>query len=192
MGWLNHREETPSTKKVIHAITIAPSFWPLLFAGILGNTFKALAHWKLERGTRLGILEQLLGSQTVAGTLRTSFSLRSFGFCTATLTLLWVFNPLGSQAVLRAVNLHGNFQTGTRLVQHLNTSTWAYENTVLQGYDYWLYRALRSKCYSLLRRSRRTRRPSIRILIRSLSKILSPSLGKRPSSSLLHQTHGGM
>lgn len=50
-------------------------------------------------------LEQLMGSQTVFGTLKSAFTLRIFGVSTLILILLWSFNPVGGQAALRSVSL---------------------------------------------------------------------------------------
>ena len=62
-----------------------------------------MARFKLEQGTTLGSLEQLLGSRTVGGAVLTPFHLRSFNLLALALVLLWAFSPLGAQALLRFV-----------------------------------------------------------------------------------------
>lgn len=61
------------------------------------------ARWKLEEGSTLGSLEQLLGSRTVGGALLAPLHLRSFNMLAMGLILLWTFSPLGAQAMLRIV-----------------------------------------------------------------------------------------
>ena len=40
-------------RRVIQASRIAPSVWPIVFSGILGNAIRALADWRVERGLSL-------------------------------------------------------------------------------------------------------------------------------------------
>lgn len=58
------------------------------------------ATWKLEQGASLGVLEQLMSSRTVAGTVLAAIHLRSFNLFGLGLILLWSLSPIGSQAVL--------------------------------------------------------------------------------------------
>ena len=59
------KPETQWSVRVVQASKIAPSVWPIVFSGILGNAVRALAYWRVERGASLLGLEQLLGSLTV-------------------------------------------------------------------------------------------------------------------------------
>lgn len=59
------KPESEWTIRVVQASKIAPSIWPVVFSGILGNAVRALADWRVERGASLLGLEQLLGSLTV-------------------------------------------------------------------------------------------------------------------------------
>ena len=43
---------------VIQATKIAPTVWPLVFAAVVGSTVKAVALWKAEQGTTLGVSMQ--------------------------------------------------------------------------------------------------------------------------------------
>jgi hypothetical protein len=119
---LKGQEESGWSEKVISATRIAPSLFPILFSAVLGNALKVWAHFKVERGASVGALEQLLGSQTVASTIRSIYVLRSFGLYTLILIPLWAFNPLGSQASFRSVYLKEEFQTGTRPYSFQNNS----------------------------------------------------------------------
>lgn len=114
--------ESDWSDKVVSATKIAPSLFPILFSAVLGNTLKVWAHYKVERGATIGSLEQLLGSQTVAGTLKNVYVLRAFGVYTLLLIPLWAFNPLGSQASFRSVYLKEQFSSGTRLHSYQNNS----------------------------------------------------------------------
>lgn len=81
------------------------TLFPVLFAAIVGRLMMQAARWKLEEGSTLGSLEQLLGSRTVGGAILTPFHLRSLNFLGVGLLLLWAFSPLGAQATLRMVEL---------------------------------------------------------------------------------------
>ncbi|KAM0230831.1 hypothetical protein ACHAPO_008887 [Fusarium lateritium] len=72
------------------------------------------ARWKLEKGTTLDLLEQLIGSRTVGSTFTTQISLGKVNILGLVLLLIWAFSPLGSQSVLRMLD--------SRLVQ-VNTDS---------------------------------------------------------------------
>ncbi len=80
------------------------TFLPLLFSVVVGRATIKFASWKLERGTSLGLMEQLMGSRTMGGTIITSITLRSWTFLSAALIALWLFSPAGSQAILRILS----------------------------------------------------------------------------------------
>jgi hypothetical protein len=63
-----------------------------------------LATWKLEQGSSLGLLEQLLGSRTVISTISTQLHLRTFNFIGLGLIVLWLLSPIGSQAILHVLD----------------------------------------------------------------------------------------
>jgi hypothetical protein len=41
------------------ATRIAPSLWPVLFSGVLGNAVRALADWRVEHGIDLIVRDGL-------------------------------------------------------------------------------------------------------------------------------------
>jgi len=47
------------------AAKLGPSIFPILFAAVVGRLMRTLALWRAERGTSLGLLEQLNGSQNL-------------------------------------------------------------------------------------------------------------------------------
>ncbi|KAF6800913.1 hypothetical protein CMUS01_15536, partial [Colletotrichum musicola] len=54
--------EGDSLKKWQNAITLLATLFPILFATIVGRLMSEAARWKLEKGSRIGLLEQLMGS----------------------------------------------------------------------------------------------------------------------------------
>lgn len=50
---LNDQQESAWSIRVIQATRLAPSLWPILFSGVLGNAIRALADWHVERGVDL-------------------------------------------------------------------------------------------------------------------------------------------
>ncbi|KAK1841258.1 hypothetical protein CCHR01_16105 [Colletotrichum chrysophilum] len=58
-----------------NAITVLGTLFPILFASIVGRLMSASARWKLEKGEKLGCLEQLMGSRSVGATIQTLFQL---------------------------------------------------------------------------------------------------------------------
>lgn len=50
---LQGKTESDWSKRVVQATRIAPSVWPILFSGVLGNAVRRFAGWRVERGIRL-------------------------------------------------------------------------------------------------------------------------------------------
>jgi hypothetical protein len=89
----------------------AASAFPIVFAAVIGRLVSKIAAWKLERGAKLGILEQLMGSRTVFSTLHTQVILRSTNRLGLCLALLWALSPMGGQSALRIVDTtHKDFK----------------------------------------------------------------------------------
>ncbi len=59
-----------------------------------------IATWKLEKGTTSDLVEQLMGSRTVAGTIITQCHLRSLNLIGIGLIALWSLSLIVSQSVL--------------------------------------------------------------------------------------------
>ncbi|KZL73234.1 hypothetical protein CT0861_11549 [Colletotrichum tofieldiae] len=77
------------------------TLFPIIFAAIVGRLMSQVARWKLENGAAMGVLEQLMGSRTVGGTLLVHFQLRALNLLALFLVLIWIFSPLGGQSILR-------------------------------------------------------------------------------------------
>lgn len=107
----------------------AATLFPLTFSLIVGRAAYKAASWKLERGSSIGLLEQLLGSRTVSGTLITQFRLWPFGFVGLGLLLLWSLSPLGSQAALRILSTGSKPITSTTNITHFNSRQSSYSGS---------------------------------------------------------------
>lgn len=96
----------------------------------MGRGLKELLLILLPCGNIVTILDRLLGSITVGGTIITdstrgwplSWSVYVLIIC---LLSLWDFSPLGSQAVLRVVFFENNYVRSNSTRHYLNTSYWA-------------------------------------------------------------------
>ncbi|KAF3939191.1 hypothetical protein ABW19_dt0202043 [Dactylella cylindrospora] len=88
-------------RRIINLIQYGPTIFPIIFAAITGNFLHAVALRLAERGTTIGILEQLTRSVTISSTITTPFLIRSYNFLSGVLWCLWAVSPLGGQASLR-------------------------------------------------------------------------------------------
>ena len=101
----------------------ASTLFTILFAAVLGSTLKRFATYRLERGIRLGLLEQVMQSRTFFAALTTQLSFRAFNVTAVILLMSWVFSPLGSQASLRLVTVGKQYTVHSSLVSHVDTIT---------------------------------------------------------------------
>jgi len=95
--------------------------FPIFFAALTGRAAVKYATWKLERGSTLGLLEQLMNSRTVASTITTQIHLRSFNMVGLGLILLWALSPIGSQAVLEIMTIPFDAVPSTADVSYFNS-----------------------------------------------------------------------
>ncbi|KEQ66111.1 uncharacterized protein M437DRAFT_40911, partial [Aureobasidium melanogenum CBS 110374] len=100
-----------------------PTIYPVLFAALIGRALKSIAFWKLQRGSKIGTLDRVLGSMTIVQTVLTQVQMRSLSLLGFLLIVIWSLSPLGGQASLRIIrsNLQAN-DTIWRL-QYVNTSS---------------------------------------------------------------------
>jgi hypothetical protein len=77
------------------------------------------------------MLEQLIGSNTMFGTLETQVLLRMFGFLGFTLIVLWALSPLGGQASLRLLNVEQGLLTGGNEIRYYSTNQTSMYNASL-------------------------------------------------------------
>ncbi|KAJ3547472.1 hypothetical protein NM208_g1493 [Fusarium decemcellulare] len=108
MSRLNGQPLSQHGASVFQGMGLASTLWPIAFAAILGSLARTVALYKAEKGTNLGTLGVLLGSQTLMSTLINAFTLRILSLWVILLLILWSLSPLGGQAVLRAVRVTSN------------------------------------------------------------------------------------
>ncbi|KAE9379710.1 hypothetical protein N431DRAFT_451542 [Stipitochalara longipes BDJ] len=81
-----------------NAMKATGTFFPIVFATIVGRVSVKAAAWRLERGDNLGKIEQLLGSRTIFGAITTQFQMRSYNLLAFGMVVVWILSPLGGQA----------------------------------------------------------------------------------------------
>ncbi|KAB5518905.1 hypothetical protein GE09DRAFT_506976 [Coniochaeta sp. 2T2.1] len=86
-------------------IKVAISAWPIVFAAVVAQVFKAWATYKVERGIKLMELEQLVGSNSFGSAIKQPFLLRRLDLLTLLLLVVWCLSPLGSQALQRTYTI---------------------------------------------------------------------------------------
>ncbi|KAL4922418.1 hypothetical protein BDW62DRAFT_197093 [Aspergillus aurantiobrunneus] len=101
---LDGREVSDYGSAIIQTTNLGPSIFPIVFAAIVGGTMQSYALWKAEKSATLGLLEQLNGSTSFAGTIGSVIALRRPDFLTVCIVLLWAMSPLGGQSTLRMVS----------------------------------------------------------------------------------------
>ncbi|KAI9705955.1 MAG: hypothetical protein M1836_005361 [Candelina mexicana] len=97
--------------------------FPIMFAAIAARLFKAVALWRSEKGAKLGLLEQLVGSQSLGATVERFVLLGRFDILGAIVVLLWFLSPLGSQMSLRLLGLTSVDIISQSPIQYFNTTT---------------------------------------------------------------------
>ncbi|KAH0333936.1 hypothetical protein KCU81_g9645, partial [Aureobasidium melanogenum] len=115
--------ESPQVKILLRLSKLGPTIYPVLFAALIGRALKSIAFWKLQRGSKIGTLDRVLGSMTIVQTVLTQVQMRSLSLLGFLLIVIWSLSPLGGQASLRIIrsNLQAN-DTIWRL-QYVNTSS---------------------------------------------------------------------
>ncbi|KAF5667333.1 hypothetical protein FHETE_6036 [Fusarium heterosporum] len=109
---LHEQPESQLGSRVLEAASIGATLWPIAFAAVLGTALRSVALYTCERGTTLGALEILMGSLTIASTLKLLVWVRLVSFWSPLLIVAWNLSPLGGQGVLRAVTIN------TEVIQH--------------------------------------------------------------------------
>lgn len=90
-------------------IKVATSAWPIVFAAVVAQVFKAYATWRVERGIKLMQLEQLIGSNSFGSAIKQPMVLRQLDILSLVLLLTWCLSPFGSSALQRTI--HTGFAT---------------------------------------------------------------------------------
>ncbi|KAG5777685.1 hypothetical protein H9Q73_008642 [Fusarium xylarioides] len=110
-AYLDGRERSDFGDSVREVLQIASTLWPISFAAVLGPTLKTLALHSAERGSRLGLLEFLLSSQTTFAALKNLVLRQHLSIWTIGIGVLWCLSPLGGQAAVRSLHPRPNSTT---------------------------------------------------------------------------------
>ncbi|KAF2023295.1 hypothetical protein EK21DRAFT_118903 [Setomelanomma holmii] len=107
-------------RHIQEAILLGPTLFPLAFAALGGRSLKRIALWKAERGTTLGFLEHIIGSQSLVAAVGHAITLHSLNFLTIGLLVLWALSPLGGQSTLRLMRETNSTVSDNRSVFYAN------------------------------------------------------------------------
>ncbi|KAH8652168.1 hypothetical protein BX600DRAFT_89308 [Xylariales sp. PMI_506] len=99
---MKDKSTSGSWKKMENIIKVGISAWPIVFAAVVAQVFKAFATWKVERGIKLIQLEQLIGSNSFGNAIKQPLMLRQVDTISLVLLLTWCLSPFGSQALQRS------------------------------------------------------------------------------------------
>jgi hypothetical protein len=107
---------------MLKAQLVAPTIVPMIIGVSFARLIRSFALWRSERGIRIGFLEQLNASQTLAGTLSALWSLRIFLNIAGIMLLgLWTISIVGSQVSVRIISYNGT-TTDVGTVSYMNTN----------------------------------------------------------------------
>lgn len=102
---LHNQEQSEFGDNVREVLRVASTFWPILFAAVLGPFLRTVALYRAEKGSTLGALEFLSNSQTTISAL---INFVTFGYTyawTFGIVFIWCLSPLGGQAALRSIDV---------------------------------------------------------------------------------------
>jgi hypothetical protein len=111
---------------------LGPTIFPILFAGVAGRFYRNLARWAVEQrgGVKLGILETISGSQSLAGTVERLLTIRSGLLISTAIFLSWAVSPIGGQSCSRLVYLGENLIQTNMTVYYSNVE---YQQSLFDG-----------------------------------------------------------
>jgi hypothetical protein len=89
---------------IIVGIKFGPTVFPIVFAAIVSRLMRSVAQWKAETGTKLGLLEQLVGSQNLTSAIQRLVLLQRYSPLGFAIVVLWLLSPLGGQSSLRILD----------------------------------------------------------------------------------------
>jgi hypothetical protein len=92
-----------------------------VFSLVVGHTVRQIGSWKLERGTSLGSLEQIMGSVALGSTIITQALLRRPNVLALLLLMTWALSPIGSQSSLQILTVAVHPTVSNSTVPYFNT-----------------------------------------------------------------------
>ncbi|KAI9750756.1 MAG: FACT complex subunit [Chaenotheca gracillima] len=116
------------TESVVGVGQLLQTVYSEIFVFLGARSLAQIASWLLERGVKLGALEQIMGSMSLGSTLQSLKSFRKFRSGTfyllgLSLVALWALSPLGSQSMGRLINIGQIDGKGPSELRYLNTDT---------------------------------------------------------------------
>ena len=119
---VNGKSVSTHGQTIAQAARLGPTLFPIIFAAVVGRLMKVSALWKCERGSTLGILEQLHGSQNLLAALERAILLPGLGILSIGVVLLWMLSPIGGQSSLRVLSLSTHATPSTAEIYYFNTT----------------------------------------------------------------------
>jgi hypothetical protein len=95
--------------------------FPFVFSLVVGHTVRQVGSWKLERGTSLGSLEQIMGSLALGSTIITQVLLRRPNILALLLLATWALSPIGSQSSLQLLTVGVHPTMSNITIPYFNT-----------------------------------------------------------------------
>ena len=117
---LDQKQISSFGENVAEGLRFSPTIFPIVFAAVVGRLMRCIAQWLAESGIKLGLLEQLVGSQSISSTVERMVMLKRYGFLSTIIVLLWCFSPLGGQSSLRTLSSRPSVIQSRRGVDYFN------------------------------------------------------------------------
>ncbi|KAF4462258.1 hypothetical protein FALBO_10928 [Fusarium albosuccineum] len=97
---------SPYGQRIVDFTRLSPTIYPILFAALASRFFKNLARWRLEKrdGVELATLEQISGSQSLAGAVERVLFVRAHVLIGILILVTWSLSPLGRQSAARVLH----------------------------------------------------------------------------------------
>ncbi|KAH6997161.1 hypothetical protein EDB80DRAFT_584788 [Ilyonectria destructans] len=121
---------SPYGQKIMDITLLGPTIYPILFAAIASRFYRNIARWCLEKqgGIKLAVLEQIFGSQSLAGALERLLVVRAQVLIGLLVLLTWALSPIGGQSAARLV------YKGENITQVNGTVYYSYPNYLESGF----------------------------------------------------------
>ncbi|KAJ4004494.1 hypothetical protein NW752_011590 [Fusarium irregulare] len=117
---LDHQSISSYGERVVNLTILSPSVYPIVFAAVASRFFKNLARWRLEKrqGIELATLEQVFGSQNLAGAVERLLFVRAKIPIGIAILLIWCLSPIGGQSAARLLRKEGLTRNGIIFYTH--------------------------------------------------------------------------
>ncbi|CAG7566339.1 unnamed protein product [Fusarium equiseti] len=118
--YLDNQPISSYGERVVNLTLLSPSVYPIVFAAVASRFFKNLARWRLEKrqGIELATLEQIFGSQNLAGAIERLLFVRAKISIGIAILLVWCLSPIGGQSAARLLQKESSVRNGTVFYTH--------------------------------------------------------------------------